>query len=96
MTATATAPLFPLGQCLITPGALEALADARVGSRSLLGRHQSGDWGVVDDHDRGVNDWAVCNDARLLSAYDLPTGERVWIITEADRASTTILLPDEY
>lgn len=87
---------FPLGRILATPGALDALAEDREASRTILGRHALGDWGDVPPEDKDMNDQALTNGSRLLSAYTLATGVKVWIITEADRASTTILLPEEY
>lgn len=89
-------PLFSLGQVVSTPGALAACEEARVDPRLLLRRHVTGDWGDLDDEDKAANDAAVGNGTRILSAYSLPTTERLWIITEADRASTTLLLPLEY
>ena len=86
--------LFSLGVVVATPGALEVLAPEE--TIALLRRHQSGDWGEVDGHDRRANDHALRNGTRLLSAYTLPGGSKVWIITEADRSSTCILLPSEY
>ncbi|WP_321899922.1 plasmid related protein [Paraburkholderia heleia] len=63
----------------------------------LLGRHQRGDWGTLDAHDCAANDYAVAQGARILSAYEVGTAqEKVWIITEADRSVTTVLLPGEY
>ena len=62
----------------------------------LIARHASGDWGTVDAEDWAANDRAVREGTRLLSAYVLDTGERVWIITEADRSATSIILPSEY
>jgi hypothetical protein len=63
----------------------------------LLARHSKGDWGDVCEEDAALNDEAVIEGSRVLSAYTLPkTGERVWIITEADRSSTCALRPDEY
>lgn len=88
--------LFELGKVYATQGALEALRDAATEPASLLNRHQRGDWGDLDTEDRAVNRKALLFDERLLSSYLLPeTGEKVWIITEADR-STTLLLPQEY
>jgi hypothetical protein len=88
---------FPLGQCVATPGALDALARAGVMADVLLHRHESGDWGEVDAEDQRQNDSAVVSGARVHSAYRLPdTMEKIWIITEWDRSITTILLPDEY
>ena len=89
-----TAP-FPLGGVLATPGALEALRAVGKDPLRLLGRHASGDWGQLDAHDRRENGLALKHGRRLLSSY--PVGEgRVWVITEADRSVTTILLPEEY
>ncbi len=63
----------------------------------LLGRHESGDWGDLSDEDVAENEFSLKEGFRLLSAYKLPdTGERIWIITEADRSITTLLLPEEY
>ena len=87
-------PRFPLGRVVATPGALAILAPEE--PIILLQRHQSGDWGEVDAHDRRANNKALKDCTRLLSAYALPAGEKVWIITEADRSSTCILLPSEY
>jgi len=93
-----SAPLFPLGAVVATPGALEALAEARVPPLTLLRRHASGDWGELDAHDRRANKRALKYGTRLLSSY--PLGEngagKVWILTEASREVTTILLPSEY
>ncbi len=88
--------LFPLGQIVATPGALAALADAAVSPSTYLARHASGDWGDLGDDDKAANDDAVLSGARILSAYTLTSDERLWIITEADRAYTTLLLPLEY
>lgn len=62
----------------------------------FLRRHVRGDWGEIDDHDRSENELSVEAGFRLHSAYELRDGTRIWIITEADRSSTTILLPSEY
>jgi hypothetical protein len=63
---------------------------------TFLDRHASGDWGEVDEHDRQANEYAVEHGLRVLSAYTLSSGEKIWVITEADCSSTTILLPEEY
>ena len=90
-------PLFPLGQTVATPGALHALAAACVMPLELLARHQVGDWGELDAEDRAENELSVRQGFRILSAYRLPgTESRIWIITEADRSVTTLLLPEEY
>ena len=93
---------FKLGQVVMTPSAAEAVGPIEM--LTLLARHVAGDWGVVDDEDQVTNDEAVRLGNRILSAYPvdpaLPCkgfGDNcVWIITEADRSVTTILLPDEY
>jgi hypothetical protein len=87
-------PRFPLGQVVITPSALEAVSLEDVSH--LLARHQTGDWGDCDLDDAAANDWALTNDARLLSVYHTATNIRFWILTEADRSVTTVLLPDDY
>jgi hypothetical protein len=91
------APLFSLGELVATPGALALLAEAGVNPAELLARHQAGDWGEVPPEDARENELSVLRDFRILSSYRVGDGsERVWIITEADRSSTCILLPEEY
>jgi hypothetical protein len=87
---------FPLGRLLATPGALAALEEARTTAAPYLVRHSLGDWGDLGAEDIRANDRALITGARLLSAYTLATGVRVWVITEADRSATTCLLPCEY
>jgi len=89
-------PKFPLGQVVATPGALAALAEAGHAPHEFISRHQAGDWGELDQEDRQENERSLKSDCRLLSAYSLSDGTRIWVITEADRSSTTILLPEEY
>jgi len=91
-----TAPKFSLGLVVATPGALRALEDSGEAAFDLLYRHASGDWGELDEHDQQENELSLREGFRLLSAYRLKTGEKIWIITEADRSATTILLPDDY
>ena len=62
----------------------------------MLTRHASGDWGTLSEDDRNENDFAVTRQLQLLSAYGLSTGVTLWIITEADRSATTLLLPEDY
>lgn len=88
--------LFPLGTVVATHGALAALRDAGTSPLALLDRHVAGDWGDIHPEDRGLNELALCRGMRLLSVYELVTSETVWIITEADRSVTTLLLPTEY
>ena len=89
---------FPLGQIVATPGALRLCAELGLNPAQYIRRHAAGDWGDIDTHDRRANDAALKQATRLLSAYKLPNGAqgKVWVITEADRSSTTILLPEEY
>ena len=88
---------LPLGKVFGTFGALVAFAGALDDDlNSFLSRHANGDWGEVDEHDRQANVYAVEHGLRVLSAYTLSSGEKIWIITEADRSRTTILLPSEY
>jgi hypothetical protein len=87
---------FEVGRIVATPGALEALEVSGETPATFLHRHVVGDWGDLDEHDRAENDLSVKEGFRLLSAYTLRDGTRIWIITEADRSSTTILLPSEY
>lgn len=87
---------FPLGQIVATHGALDAMRSSGDSAHNLLNRHASGDWGEVCDDDKRLNDDAVHDGERLLSAYRLKGGTKLWIITEADRSVTTYLLPDEY
>ena len=93
---TMTTPLFPLGTIVATPGALAALAPHPGLLPRLITRHSRGDWGDVDAHDRRANDEAVADGSRIFSAYATPDGVKLWVITEADRSSTCVLLPDEY
>jgi hypothetical protein len=88
--------LFLLGQVVATPGALEALEAAGQDPAELLRRHVTGDWGDVPPEDAQENELSVQQGFRILSAYTLTTRVKIWIITEADRSATTLLLPDEY
>jgi hypothetical protein len=87
---------FQVGQLVSTPGALRALAKAGQSPLEFVSRHCQGDWGEVDREDATANEHAVDNDERILSAYRTCLDAKVWVITEADRSATTILLPDEY
>jgi hypothetical protein len=89
-----TAPL-PLGQVVTTPGALKLLIEKGEHPFDLLARHATGDWGELCAFDRRQNEIALRDGYRVFSSYETPAG-RVWIITEADRSITTILLPEEY
>ena len=87
---------FPLGRIVATPGALEALQKAEQSPVEFLDRHVLGDWGNVDEEDRKENEFSLQHGYRILSAYTTSAGEKIWIITEADRSATTILTPEEY
>jgi len=87
---------LPLGRCVATPGAIRTLEEAGVSPASLLIRHASGDWGELDEHDRKENEISLKSGFRILSSYSLSNGAKIWVITEADRSSTCLLLPSEY
>lgn len=89
-------PRFPLGRIVATPGALAALAAAGEAPSKYLSRHVSGDWGDVCSEDAKTNVDALRDGDRILSAYTLPDGVRIWVITESSRTTTTLLLPNEY
>ena len=87
---------FSLGTLVATPAALEALRDSDEEPSFFIGRHARGDWGVVSESDARDNDLAVRSGGRIFSAYILQSDVRIWVITEADRSATTILLPEDY
>lgn len=87
---------FPLGQVVATPGALAALRASGETAEPFLRRHVTGDWGDVCPEDRQANELALRSGERLLSSYRTVQGVKTWVITEADRSATTLLLPDEY
>lgn len=87
---------FPLGRILATPAALAALERANQSAAIFLTRHAARDWGELDREDMRENEYSLARGFRLLSSYTTAAGERLWIITEADRSATTLLSPDEY
>jgi hypothetical protein len=89
-------PLFDLGQLVATPGALAALEKSGQVPMDFLVRHVVGDWGELCDEDRKENQFSLEQGFRILSSYKTNAGDRLWVITESDRAHTTLLLPDEY
>jgi hypothetical protein len=89
-----TCPTFPLGQLVTTPNALVRIT--RDDIMAALQRHLSGDWGDVCADDKQTNDRAVEEGSRILSSYQASNGTKFWIITEADRSVTTVLLPEDY
>lgn len=95
MNTSALAPKkVPLGRTLITPGASASIPEADV--VAAVGRHARGDWGEVSPEDQAENELSLAEGFRLLSAYTSSAGVRFWVITEADRSATTVLLPEEY
>jgi hypothetical protein len=89
-------PLFDLGQIVGTPGALNAYLEAEQSPVEFITRHVLGDWGDLVEEDQEQNNYSVKNELRILSAYRLNTGAKIWVITEWDRSVTTVLLPEEY
>ena len=87
-------PFVPLGRTVATPAALAAVSPVDIAD--ALRRHASGDWGEVDPDDRAANDDALRSGERLLSVYRSANGTTFWVLTEADRTATTVLLPDDY
>jgi hypothetical protein len=89
-----TSRKFDLGQLVATPAALETLHPEDV--RSAVERHAAGDWGDLCEEDLQANQFALDEGLRLLSSYRDRSGIQFWIITEADRSATTVLLPEDY
>lgn len=89
-------PLFSLGQTVATPGAIAALEKAGQSPAEFLSRHARGEWGDLSEEDRQENKFSLERGFRLLSSYRTNAGDKIWVITEADRSATTLLLPSEY
>ena len=87
---------FSLGRVVATPGVLEAFTASGQSPLDFLQRHLAGDWGELDENDVRENEVSLQHGWRILSAYRLKNGARIWCITEGDRSVTTFLLPDEY
>ncbi len=96
MTNSLHKPLFDLGHIVGTPRAMQALKKAGQKPGQFLWRHAIGDWGELNPQDWAENNRSLEDDLQIQSAYTLSNGVRIWIITEADRTETTILLPEEY
>jgi hypothetical protein len=94
MVAFPTTAKFSLGKVVATPNAVATIPRDQI--IQALRRHQSGDWGTVCPEDQRANDDALVDGSRILSVYFVPHGLKFWIITEADRSITTILLPEDY
>jgi len=88
--------MFALGQVVATPGALDALIKLDVEPLKLIHRHVTGDWGDLCAEDRHQNLFAIRSGLRIFSSYQIDAETKIWIITESDRSSTTLLLQDEY
>lgn len=87
--------LFVLGQVVSTPNVLRFAEAENIDLLALLARHHQGDWGDVCEEDRESNEEALLMQLRILSSYNF-SKDKIWIITEADRSVTTILLPSDY
>jgi hypothetical protein len=87
---------FPLGQIVATPAAIEAMEESGQTPDFFLERHVAGDWGELSDEDKALNEAALIDGDRILSSYKTLKGTKLWVITEADRSVTTVLLPDDY
>ena len=87
-------PKFQIGGLVGTANALVSIPTPEI--LVALRRHVSGDWGELDEHDRQENEFSLTRHLRLLSAYRSTLGVKFWIITEADRSVTTVLLPEDY
>jgi len=96
MQQTERKPLFDLGQLVATPGALAALEKTGQNAMDFLSRHVRGDWGELPKEDKDENQLSLEKGFRLLSSYRTTAGDKLWVITEADRSHTTLLLPEEY
>lgn len=89
-------PKFPLGKLYITATAVSALEESGQSPIDFLSRHVRGDYGNLCPEDKQLNNLALINGGRILSAFTTLKGAKVWVITEADRSATTVLLPAEY
>ena len=89
-------PLFPLGKLVATPEAIELLRQHELSPFDYVTRHWQGDWGDLEAEDVEANKAALQYGTRLFSSHRIGDGDKLWIITEADRSSTTLLLPSEY
>jgi hypothetical protein len=91
-----TIPLFPPGKLVATPGALALLEQTNKSPLEFLSRHLRGDWGDLCPEDKAENESSLKNGFRILSGYQVSETGTLWIITEADRSMSTLLLPEEY
>ena len=96
MSSLPTIPLFPPGRLVATPGALALLEQINKSPLEFLSRHLRGDWGDLCQEDKTENELSLKHGFRLMSSYQVADTQRIWVITEADRSLTTLLLPEEY
>ena len=98
MISSALPTRFQTGRLIATPAALATLLEHNITPLSLVTRHVSGDFGHISHDDRQANEHAIEHGGRILSSYQLETVSTlcVWVITEADRSSTCVLMPDDY
>lgn len=89
-------PLLTVGRVIVTAGAFRLLGENQRSFLKFLQRHRYGDWGDLEHEDKEINNHALLSGERILSSYNITEVDRLWIITEADRSITTILVPDEY
>lgn len=93
---TPSAVRFPLGRLFMTQGAIEALEEAGQSPQDFISRHARLEQGELCNDDQRENEFSVDKPLRIFSAYKTSKGVKIWVITEADRSATTILLPEEY
>ena len=96
MNSLPTIPLFPTGRMVATSGALALLEQINKSPLEFVSRHLRGDWGDLCQEDKTENELSLKYGFRLMSSYEVTKTEKLWIITEADRSVTTLLLPEEY
>ena len=96
MNSLRTTALFSPGRIVATPGALALLEKAQESPSKFLSRHLRGEWGELCQDDKTENELSLKHGFRLLSSYPVTETDTLWIITEADRSVTTLLLPAEY
>jgi hypothetical protein len=94
LNAEAARRKFELGRLVTTPGVQESLSPSDV--ITAFCRHATGDWGTLCEHDRAENEFSLATEGRLFSEYRSQGDIKFWVITEADRSATTVLLPAEY
>ena len=89
-------PKFSLGKIIVTPNAVDAFFAAHQTPHEFMAQHRAGNWGEVSQYEQEQNECCLKKGLRIISAYRLKTGVKIWVITEADRSATTLLLSEEY